>query len=242
MKILLFGALLVTLAIQTFAQTDTIAGDYKVKGIVKDQTDAVFAGLNLYVRKGDKDRTFSTDINGEFEISLQPGEYEITVNKLYSNSFKAFVKIQNGGLNPNDLVFVLDSSRMCCTDSDGKPFPKPISLPKPPYPPVARAVRATGEVVVSIKIDRNGKVAEAVADSGHPLLRKAAEAAARQARFEPSETEDERDVKLVYIFLSDDNEKKEIRRYSNLYRIEVIPYYVVITSPSIDPPSRKKSH
>ena len=73
MKILLFGALLFSFTIQTLAQTDAISGDYRVKGIVKDQTGAVFAGLNLYVRKGDKDRTFSTDINGEFEIGLQPG-------------------------------------------------------------------------------------------------------------------------------------------------------------------------
>ena len=131
---------------------------------------------------------------------------------------------------------------MCCTDSDGKPFPKPISLPKPPYPPAARAVRASGEVIVSIKIDRNGKVTEASADNGHPLLKKTAEAAARLSRFESSETENEREVKLTYIFLSDDNEKKEIRRYSNLYRIEVIPVYVVISTTSIGLPSRKKSH
>ena len=102
MKILLFSvALLTGLAAQTFTQTDTISRDYRLRGIVKDQTGAVFAGLNLYVRKDDKDRTFSTDINGEFEIGLQPGEYEITVNKLYSNSFKAFVKIQDGRVNPS---------------------------------------------------------------------------------------------------------------------------------------------
>jgi len=226
MKILLFSALLIGLAIQTFAQIDTISGDYRLKGIVKDQTGAVFAGLNLYVRKGDKDRTFSTDINGEFEIGLQPGEYEITFNKLYSNSFKAFVKIQDGGLNPNDLVFVLDSGRICCNDSSGKPYPKPISLPKPPFPPAARAVRANGEVIVTVKIGTDGRVAEAVADRGHPLLRKAAELAAMKSRFESSENDSERETKLTYIFLSyvftpSEKEKPGLKRYSNPCRIEV---------------------
>ena len=226
MKILLFGALFVALAIQTFAQTDTISGDYRLRGTVKDQTGAVFAGLNLYIRKGDKDRTFSTDINGEFEIALQPGEYEITINKLYSNSFKAFVTIQNGGLNPNDLVFVLASSHLSCNDPNGKLYPKPMSLPKPPYPPVARAVRASGEVIVTVKIGTDGKVAEAVADSGHPLLRKAAELAAKESRFESNENDSERETKLTYVFLPyvftpSEKEKLDLKRYSDPCRIEV---------------------
>jgi len=226
MKILLFSALLIGLAVQTFAQTDTISGNYRLRGVVKDQTGAVFAGLNLYVRKGDSSRTFSTDINGEFELGLQPGEYEITVNKLYSSSFKTFNKIQDGGLNPNDLVFVLDSSHIGCNDSGGKPFPRPISLPKPPYPPVARAVRASGEVIVTVKIGTDGKAAEAVADSGHPLLRKAAELAAKESRFESGENDPEREAKLTYVFMPyvftpSEKEKLHLKRYSNPCRIEV---------------------
>ena len=230
MKILLFGALFVALAIQTFAQTDTISGDYRLRGTVKDQTGAVFAGLNLYIRKGDKDRTFSTDINGEFEIALQPGEYEITVNKLYSNSFKAFIKIQEGGLNPNGLAFVLDSSRICCTDSDGKPFPKPISLPKPPFPPAARAVRASGEVIVTVNINPDGKVLSAIANNGHPLLRRTAEAIAKKALFEPAEMETERTAELIYVFLLPEDQKDHIRHYVNPYRIEIIGEFVVINA------------
>jgi outer membrane biosynthesis protein TonB len=33
-------------------------------------------------------------------------------------------------------------------------YPKLLSFPKPPYPAAARAVRATGEVVVLVKIDK----------------------------------------------------------------------------------------
>lgn len=80
-----------------------------------------------------------------------------------------------------------------------KPSPKPktivsggvlngkaISLPQPPYPPIARSARASGTVIVQVTIDESGKVVSAVATSGHPLLRAAAVQAAYGARFQPT--------------------------------------------------------
>jgi len=61
------------------------------------------------------------------------------------------------------------------------------SLPKPPYPPAARAVRASGAVTVQVLIDESGAVVSASAVSGHPLLRAAAVQAARGARFSPTQ-------------------------------------------------------
>ena len=63
---------------------------------------------------------------------------------------------------------------------------KAISLPKPAYPPAARAVRASGVVQVQVLIDETGRVISASAASGHPLLQAAAVAAARGARFSPT--------------------------------------------------------
>jgi periplasmic protein TonB len=63
---------------------------------------------------------------------------------------------------------------------------KATSLPKPPYPPAARAVRASGAVSVQVLISETGSVVSANAVSGHPLLRPAAVAAARGARFSPT--------------------------------------------------------
>jgi len=60
------------------------------------------------------------------------------------------------------------------------------SLPKPPYPAAAKAVRAAGAVNVQVLIDENGNVVSASAVSGHPLLRQAAEQAARGAKFKPT--------------------------------------------------------
>ena len=63
---------------------------------------------------------------------------------------------------------------------------KAISLPKPQYPPIARAAHAAGTVVVQVLIDENGGVVSAKAVSGHPLLQAVAVAAARQAKFSPT--------------------------------------------------------
>jgi TonB family protein len=63
---------------------------------------------------------------------------------------------------------------------------KAISLPKPPYPPIAKAAKASGTVVVQVLVDENGNVIEAHAVSGHPLLQAASVAAARAAKFSPT--------------------------------------------------------
>jgi protein TonB len=63
---------------------------------------------------------------------------------------------------------------------------KAISLPKPAYPPAARAVNASGQVSVQVTISENGSVISAAAVSGHPLLRSSAVNAARGARFSPT--------------------------------------------------------
>ena len=110
-------------------------------------------------------------------------------------------------------------------------YPKPLSLPKPPFPAAARAVRASGEVVIAIKINKEGKVTFAKTESGHPLLQKAAEAAAKQSVFETSENNDERKAILTYVFLNVLNDgEKSLKRYSNPYRIEVTAHYEVILS------------
>ncbi len=66
-----------------------------------------------------------------------------------------------------------------------------ISLPKPAYPPIARAAHASGAVDVQVLIDFDGTVIAAVALSGHPLLQSASVSAARYARFAPMVVEGE---------------------------------------------------
>lgn len=66
------------------------------------------------------------------------------------------------------------------------PGSKAISLPKPPYPPAARAVRAAGPVSIQVLIDTDGSVFSSEAVTGHPLLRAAARSAACGASFTPT--------------------------------------------------------
>jgi Ca-activated chloride channel family protein len=63
---------------------------------------------------------------------------------------------------------------------------KAVSLPKPQYPPSARSMRAEGVVTVEVLLDEEGKVISAKAVDGNTMLRQAAVAAARQARFSPT--------------------------------------------------------
>lgn len=63
---------------------------------------------------------------------------------------------------------------------------KAISLPKPAYPPVAKAAKASGSVNVQVTVDEKGNVVSASVVSGHPLLRASAQAAAYRAKFSPT--------------------------------------------------------
>ena len=67
---------------------------------------------------------------------------------------------------------------------------KAMSLPKPAYPVEARNARAEGSVLVKVLLDEEGKVYKATAFCGNPLLRKASEDAAINAKFAPTRLND----------------------------------------------------
>ena len=60
-----------------------------------------------------------------------------------------------------------------------------LEFPRPEYPQAARAAQVGGVVKVKVVIDEIGNVVSAEAVEGHTLLRDAAVAAARRARFTP---------------------------------------------------------
>lgn len=68
------------------------------------------------------------------------------------------------------IIYVLTSASMY-----GQVFPRVKTFSPPSYPPAAVAVRAEGEVAVSVEVDENGRMLSATAINGHPLLRRAAE-------------------------------------------------------------------
>jgi TonB family protein len=82
---------------------------------------------------------------------------------------------------------------------------------QPKYPALAKAARVGGPVEVEVTIDETGNVMAARALSGHPLLRDAALAAARQWKFLPAMV-NSRPVKVIGIlkFTFDTDNSKEI--------------------------------
>lgn len=63
---------------------------------------------------------------------------------------------------------------------------KALALPRPAYPPIARAAHVSGTVTVTVIIDTEGNVIAAAAINGHPLLQAACVSAARNSRFTPT--------------------------------------------------------
>ena len=61
-----------------------------------------------------------------------------------------------------------------------------VTKVQPTYPSIAKQINAAGEVQVAILINENGRVIEAKAIKGHPVLRAAAEDAARKWVFRPT--------------------------------------------------------
>jgi TonB family protein len=63
---------------------------------------------------------------------------------------------------------------------------KAITMPRPDYPEAAKRAGASGTILIKVSLDEEGKVVKAESMcGGNPLLAKAAEAAALQARFTP---------------------------------------------------------
>ncbi len=233
MKKFFFACLLLILGFigLTFAQEKTSEKLYEFKGTVKDEYTAVIAGTSLFFNGNNKKFAVISNADGEFTTKLSAGTYEITINKYISSSFMAFIEIRENAVNPNNVEFVIKTNPLCCGQSPDKMFPKLVKFIVPPYPAAARAVRATGEVIVAVKIDKEGRVISTIVEVGHPLLRNVAEQAARFSLFETSENADERDAKLTYVFLSGDG-KRNLKHYLNPYRLEAINDLVMLDTPS----------
>lgn len=96
--------------------------------------------------------------------------------------------LKSGGPMPGDNIGINNTTAVYRTGVifDDVLSGKAINSPLPPYPPIARAAHASGNVAVEVTIDEAGNVISAKAVSGHPLLQSASVAAARQAKFMPT--------------------------------------------------------
>jgi len=108
---------------------------------------------------------------------------ELYFTRKPSGGLKTEIGTYTGSTNgtPTETVRVETPGRI----SGGVLNGKALKLPRPEYPAAARAVKASGAVNVQVTIDEQGNIISASAVSGHPLLRQAAEQAARGAQFAP---------------------------------------------------------
>lgn len=201
-----------------FSQDYTPQFRHNLKGTIKDVNGIIYPGLSLKFISEKRQDSTSADINGDFEINLPPGRYKVTMDKFRSKDFLAFLDIQENGLNPNDLEFTFEPAG----ETGEKSWPKIIKSVNAPYPPAARAVRAGGEIIVAITIDKEGKVTAANVESGNPLLRAASAHAARSFLFESSDKDGPREAKLIFVFLAGAKGKEGLRRYTNPFRFEIL--------------------
>jgi len=200
-----------------------IVGKYEVRGIIRDQNSAVIPALSLSIKKKDGEIFGGfTDINGNFEIGVSPGDYEITASGISEAKFKLFLKILEQGPNPQNLELIVDSSALCEKEFKNVTYPPVIKSSIPKAPPAAIAVRALGTVTVMLKLSSDGKVIWAKAVSGHPLLRPTSEMAARQFEFDLSKNAEVRSVQISFIYIDSGMSRREINRFECPYRIVVI--------------------
>ncbi len=131
---------------------------------------------------------FVTDQNPEARYILGDAKVEETpADKI---TLGVIGKSETGsGINPNLKLGEgkgIDTVQPPTTSTSGILNGKATVLPKPIYPPAAKAIRASGAVYVVVLIYEDGSVYSAQADTGHPLLRRSSEIAACGAKFAPS--------------------------------------------------------
>ncbi len=141
-----------------------------------------------------------TKANGRYEVALKRSNsvWRLQGGNVRTDSGKSIVIVDTRVTiedepPTNDNTNTIDVPQdLVPGKTTGKPVSggvlngKAISLPKPPYPPIARSAHASGTVVVKVLIDESGNVVSAIPISGHVLLQAAAVSAARGAKFSPT--------------------------------------------------------
>lgn len=127
------------------------------------------------------------------------------------------------------FIVLLVAFRICAAQSA---FPTVVHYESPiSYPPVAEAVRALGLVQVRLEVNERGKVIVAEAVSGHPLLKKVSEIAAKKWTFTPTPGLHTVMARIVFV----DPKRGTRQRFDVVgqYSIVFTPeYYEILNTPS----------
>lgn len=193
---------------------------FTVRGTLGDLEGRVVPAMpvSASLLNGSDAKIVATDINGDFSFELESGDYILGLPEMKAGDFKVFLRLTETGPNPDRLTFKTDLGELCSTAK----YPSVLKRGIPPvYPAAARAVGATGTVLVQVDVGDDGKVKTAKAVSGHPLLRFASERSAAQYEFSPPDPGNETRLMFLFIYLRDWIEPKDIERYDCPFRIVV---------------------
>ncbi len=115
--------------------------------------------------------------------------------------------------------------------------PEVVAAVAPIFPAIAASAKASGDVIVEVKIDQNGTVSSAHALEGHPLLQKVCEATARRWKFAAAkDSKSARVARLTFTFRVVDDKAPEIDRtpvFLPPYKIELAGPKVVIKTVTV---------
>lgn len=154
-------------------------GTMEHKGEVTD--DGLVESLSIYIPTA----AFLQIVNAK-ELEMQVGVYEMKLGDMQLDALRDFTSRMNplNKFAPDEVTNI---------PPEDKPAPKLeyvnaklIDRPLPAYPAIGKAARASGKVQVEVRVDEKGDVISATAVSGHAMLRQAAEAAAKGAKFSPA--------------------------------------------------------
>ncbi len=163
----------------------------RVQDVVFLRTKSEMRGTTKYYSfMGGCDNNALMQFNG---FAVYPGSPRLVP---LDDDSKDSVVVKKGTIGYRLLDYACKNAKVTVVETAPKPGPKTVSggvlngnamyLPKPVYPPAARAARVGGTVSVQVLIDEEGNVISATAISGHQLLNSAAEAAAHKAKFSPT--------------------------------------------------------
>ena len=141
-------------------------------------TSALKAVFKPAIRDG-KPAAPEMRLNFDFENSAPPPDSPKTVGVREVSEEAKDQRSSTRGGHP-------DGRAAASSGDDVEGLIRAVSVPRPAYPPAARAVRASGSVSVKLIIDTDGSIYSAEAVSGHPLLRDSSRIAACRAKFEPT--------------------------------------------------------
>lgn len=156
----------------------------KGKGVPEDKNNK-FPIVETYREHIDGHYWFPTYSYADEELIFDNG-YSLHIRmKIRYTDFtptRATLKVTEIGENEDSP----SSSGVAAPIESGVLNAKATSLPKPEVTEEMKRLKAKGRVTVRVIVDENGKVVSAQALNGIHVLREAAEAAARQATFEPT--------------------------------------------------------